>query len=163
MKRIEKWLEYYIPLFEWDLIHVLTGLLHFGYFYPINHCKTLSSIMSRKFIISLFKRAGFVTKASCPDISPLLTHPPAGCWSTGLAWLQISWVTELFRGQECEESACFGRWLELSSQTDWDPALPGDRRECYLKSDLCRSLTVQHGSWVYFLIPGNSGFLFFLL
>lgn len=46
--------------------------------------------MSRKFIVSLSKREGFVIKASCPDISTLLTHPPADCRSSLLAEIQIS-------------------------------------------------------------------------
>lgn len=42
MKIIEKRLEYPILLFESDLIRVLTGLSHLGYFYTIDHFKTLS-------------------------------------------------------------------------------------------------------------------------
>ena len=46
--------------------------------------------MSRKFMISLLKREGFVIKASCPDISTLLAHPPADCRSRALAEIQAS-------------------------------------------------------------------------
>lgn len=100
-------------------------------------------------------------KSQLPRHSPLLTHPPAGCWSSVLAWLQISWVTGLFPGQEWEESAGSGRWLQLlcwlpieAFQTDWDPAL-SNRWECCFKSGTCRSLTVKHGSWVYFSVLGK--------
>lgn len=59
-------------LFAADLIHVPTSLWHLGYFCPINHSP--HCLMSGTFNTSLFKREGFLTKASCPDISPSL-HP----------------------------------------------------------------------------------------
>jgi hypothetical protein len=99
-----------------------------------------------------------VTKASCPDISPLLTHPPAGCWSSVLAWLQISWVTELFPGQEWEEdgSSYFaGFWWKPFKLTQIQHFLTVGSAAFNLER---RSLTVKHGSRVYFSILGNPFF-----
>lgn len=123
--------------------------------------------MSRKFIISLLKREGSVTKASRPDTSLPSPIPPAGCWSSALAWLQLSWLTELFLGQEWEESARFGRWLGLLC---WLPTwnLPAELRAALpsIRSAAlnlaCRSLTVRHGFPVSSLISG-APFWFFSL
>lgn len=84
MKIIEKRLEHHILLSESDLIHVLTGPSHLGYFYALDHFKALSLSCQGNSFISLLKREGPVTKASCPDTSLSSPIPQqaaeAVCW-----------------------------------------------------------------------------------
>lgn len=73
-----------------------------------------------------------------------------------LARLQISWVTELFPGQEWEESARSGRWLQLlfwlpseAFQTKSQHFLTVGRAalNLVLRAEV---LLFKYGSWVYF-------------
>lgn len=164
MKIIGKWLDYHILLFAKDLIHIPTGLLHLGYSCPINHLQ--QCLTSRKFITSLFKREGFVTKGSCPDIPPS-PHPSPSRLLKQCVGVAPDFLSDRIVPRPGMRGICPVGLEDGSSYFAGFPLKPSKLTEIQhfltlgspaLNLVHAHVLLLKHVSWVYFSILGNTFF-----